>query len=112
MEEYLKNVASSREYYTVSDYFLFLEKEHGIRKPKSKERRYFYQGTELECSGICEECDIMIEKDPHEEFGSINKYPEYILAEVIFGEAYVEYFLSYSPNLAIRYPSALRKKQG
>jgi hypothetical protein len=112
MEEYLKNVTSSREYYTVSDYFLFLEKEHGIKRPKSKERRNFYQGTELECSSICKECDIIVEKEPNEEFGSINKYPEYILAEVIFGEAYIEYFLSYSPNLAIRYPGVLRKKPG
>jgi len=85
MEEYLKNVASSKEYYTVSDYFLFLEKEHGIKRPKSFERRGFYQAAEIKCSRICKEFEIVVEKEPNEEFGSINKYPEYILAEVIFG---------------------------
>lgn len=81
MDEYLKNVTRSREYYTVSDYFLFLEKEHGIKRPKSKERRSFYQAAEIKCSSICKEFEIVVD----EELGSINKYPEYILAEVIFG---------------------------
>ena len=85
MEEYLKNVASSKKFYTVSDYFLFLEKEHGIKRPKSKERRSFYQAAEIKCSSICKEFEIMVEKKPSEELGSINRYPEYILAEVIFG---------------------------
>ena len=85
MDEYLKNVTRSREYYTVSDYFLFLEKEHGIKRPKSKERRSFYQAAEIKCSSICKEFEIVVDKESNEQLGSINKYPEYILAEVIFG---------------------------
>jgi hypothetical protein len=86
MEEYLKNVNSSIEYYTVSEYSLFLEKEHGIKRPRSKERLIFYQAAESECTRICKEFDIQIENEPNEEFGSLNKYPEYILAEVILSK--------------------------
>lgn len=86
MEEYLKNVNSSIEYYTVSEYSLFLEKEHGIKRPRSKERQNFYHAAESECTRICKEFDVQVKNEPNEEFGSINKYPEYILAEVILSK--------------------------
>jgi hypothetical protein len=112
MEEYVKNVKNSKEYFTVSEYFWFLEKEHGIKSPKFNERKNIYQGIGLECASICDERNIMVEKELHLEFGSINKYPEYVLAEVIFGEGYGQYFPLYSPYLSIRYPSVPRKKPG
>ena len=85
MEEYVKNVKNSKGYFTVSAYFWFLEKEHGIKSPKISERKNIYQGIGLECARICNERNITVEKELHLELGSINKYPEYILAEVIFG---------------------------
>ena len=27
------------------------------------------------CASICDECNVIVEKEHHEEFGSINKYP-------------------------------------
>jgi hypothetical protein len=82
MEEYVKNVKNSKEYFTVSKYFWFLEKEYGIKSPKINERKNIYQGIELKCASICDERNIMVEKETHLELGSLNKYPEYVLAEV------------------------------
>jgi hypothetical protein len=97
MEEYVKNAKNSKEYFTVSEYFWFLEKEYGIKSPKITERKNLYQGIELECASICDERNILTEKEFHLELGSVNKYPEYVLAEVIFGEGYRQYFPLYSP---------------
>lgn len=112
MEEYIKHVHNSMMYYTVSDYFMFLEKKFGIARPNENERKEMYKGTGLECSSICDDRNIIVEKVHHPEFHSINKYPEYILAEAIFGAAYVKYFPLYSPNLKIRYPSVPTRKLG
>ncbi len=86
MEEYVKNVKDSKEYFTVSKYFWYLEKEHGIKSPKISERKNIYKVIGSECARICDERNIIVEKELHIELGSINKYPEYVLAEVIFGK--------------------------
>jgi hypothetical protein len=111
MEEYVKNVKNSKEYFTVSEYFWFLEKEHGIKSPKITERKNLYQGKELECASICDERNIKVGKELHLELGLINTYPEYVLAEVIFGERYGQYFPLYSPYPGIRNPDVPRKNQ-
>ena len=111
MEEYIKNVKNSKEYFTVSEYFWFLEKEHGIKSPKITERKNLYQGIESDCASICDERNIKVEKKPHLELGLINTYPEYVLAEVIFGERYGQYFPLYSPYPGIRYPGVHRNNQ-
>jgi hypothetical protein len=40
MEEYVKNVNNSKKYFTVSDYFKFIEKEFGINRPIVNEEKY------------------------------------------------------------------------
>jgi hypothetical protein len=92
MEEYLKNVKDSKKYFSVSKYFQFLENEHGIKSPKIIERKNLYQRIESECARICDGCNIKVERVLHLALGPINEYPEYILAQVVFGEEYRQYF--------------------
>jgi hypothetical protein len=91
MKEYLKNVKDSKKYFSVSKYFWFLENEHGIKSPKISERKNIYQRIESECARICDECNIKVEKELHLTLGSINEYPEYVLAQVVFSEEYRQY---------------------
>ncbi|MBN2864302.1 MAG: hypothetical protein JXN62_14130 [Bacteroidales bacterium] len=92
MEEYLKNVKDSKKYFSVSKYFLFLENEHGIKSPQISERKNLYQRIESECARICDERNIKVEKVLHLALGSINEYPEHVLAQVVFGEESRQYF--------------------
>jgi len=86
MEEYLKKVKDSKKYFSVSKYFLFLENEHGIKSPKIIERKNLYQRIESECAKICTERNLKVEKELHLVLGSINEYPEYVLAQIVFGD--------------------------
>ncbi|RPI70124.1 MAG: hypothetical protein EHM47_12680, partial [Ignavibacteriales bacterium] len=75
MEEYLRNVNKSKEFFTVADYDKFLEERFNIERPIASERKNIYKSTGLMCASICDERDIIVERVKHAEFRSINKYP-------------------------------------
>lgn len=109
MEDYLRDVNNSKEYSTVSDYFKFLEEKFGMKRPIMAERKNIYRDIGKMCSSICDERNIIAEIGNRPRFRSVNKYPEYILAEVIFGEEYKQYFPLYSPYLNRIYPCVPRR---
>lgn len=102
---YLIKAKDSTVYYTVAEYFNFIEKRLGLKSPKDREA---YRGTGIFATSICSDRDIVVKTKPHPEFKSINAYPEKVLAEHIFGEGYPDLFPEYSKYLGNRFPLAIK----
>jgi len=109
ISEYLKTAKDSTIYYTVAEYNRLLESQLNLKREGHWSTwRKLYKDIGIYASSICEERGIPVDDIQNKEFGRINKYQERILAEVIFGKSFREFFPNYSEYLNNQFPISPR----
>jgi hypothetical protein len=109
IKEYLIGVNNSNNYYTVAEYFKFLRDILKLNQTDDWSKwREGYRGCGIFASSICQERKIPVGIRSNLEFNKINSYPEMILAEVVFGEQFKEFFPNYTGTFINLYPNPIR----